>query len=72
MFSINDMAQPNIQIPISKIDLFIDRVLAEKDETLHSLSQALLFKLERAPMISVAEVMIYPHVLQRIMERSKK
>jgi DNA-binding PadR family transcriptional regulator len=58
-----------LQVPVEKLDLFIDRVLAEKDETLYSMAQALQYKLQQAPMISVAESQIYPLVLNRIAQR---
>ena len=71
MVNFNDMfqQQDQIQVPIGKLDLFIDRVVAEKDETLYSLAQALQHKLQQAPMISVAEAQIYPLVIQRIGQR---
>ena len=58
-----------IQVPVDKLDLFIDRVLAEKDETLYSMAQALQYKLQQAPMISVAEARVYPLVLNQIAQR---
>lgn len=71
MVNFNDMfqQQDQIQVPVDKLDLFIDRVVAEKDETLYSLAQALQYKLQQAPMISVAEAQIYPLVIQRIGQR---
>lgn len=58
-----------IQVPVEKLDLFIDRVLAEKDETLYSMAQVLQYKLQQAPMISVDEAQAYPLVLNRIAQR---
>jgi len=56
-------------IPIEKINLFIDRVLAEKDETLYSMAQALQWKLQAAPMVSYPELEVYPQVLVRLKQR---
>lgn len=74
MVNFNDMfqQQEQIQVPVNKLDLFIDRVFAEKDETLYSLAQALQYKLQQAPMISVAEAQIYPLVIQRIGQRMNR
>ena len=58
----------NIKIPVEKLDLFIDRCCNERDETLYSLAQALIFKLERG-MHSVPEEEIYPKVITRIQQR---
>lgn len=71
MVNFNDMFQQHeqIQVPVSKLDLFINRVVAEKDETLYSLAQVLQYKLHQSPMISVAESQIYPLVIQRIGQR---
>ena len=57
------------QVTVEKLDLFINRVLAEKDETPYSLAQALQYKLQQAPMISVAEAQVYPLVLNQIAQR---
>lgn len=56
---------------IEEIDLFIDRVMKEKDETLYSMHQAIVFKLERQPH-SLVESEIYPLVLERLVERYNK
>ena len=64
--------QPQIQVTIEQLDKFIDRVVAEKDETLYTLAQSLQWKLTQAPMISVAEASIYPLVLNRISQRMNK
>ena len=58
-----------LQVPVEKLDMFIDRVIAEKDETLYSLAQTLQYKLHQAPMISVAEAQVYPLVINRIAQR---
>lgn len=73
MINFNDMFgnQNTYQVNVtdSQLDEFIDRVIAEKYETLYSLAQALQYKIQQAPMISVAEVQIYPLVIQRIGQR---
>lgn len=73
MINFNDIFgnQNNYQVdmPTTEIDEFIDRVINEKDETLHSMAQALQWRLQQAPMISVAEVQTYPLVIQRIGQR---
>jgi hypothetical protein len=43
--------------------------MSEKDETLYSMAQVLQYKLQQAPMISVAESQVYPLVIQRIQQR---
>lgn len=70
MINFNDVfGGEQIQVPVEKLDLFIDRVLAEKDETLYSLAQSLQYKLYQAPMVSVAEAQVYPLVINRIVQR---
>lgn len=59
-------------IPLEKLDLFINRVVAEKDETLYTMAQAIQWKLHQSPMVSLEELRIYPKVLQRIQERMQK
>lgn len=61
--------QQQIQVTVDQLDKFIDKVIAEKDETLYTLAQSLHWKLTQAPMISVAEANIYPLVLNRISQR---
>lgn len=56
-------------IPIEKLNLYIDRVLAEKDETLYSMAQALQWKLQAAPMVSYLELEVLPQVLIQIKKR---
>lgn len=51
-----------------ELDKFIDKIVAEKDETLYSTFQAIAFKLERG-VHSLPEGEIYPLVLNRIKER---
>lgn len=76
MINFNDMFgnqnSYQVDIPTTKIDEFIDRVITDKDETLHSMAQALQWKLQQAPMISVAEANTYPLVINRIIERMGK
>ena len=69
---INVQQQPNPDITVEKIDEFINKVVAEKDETLYSLAQALQWKLQAAPMVSFPEVEVYPLVLGRLQERLNK
>lgn len=70
MINFNDVfGGEQIQVPVEILDLFIDRVLAEKDETLYSMAQVLQYKLQQAPMISVAEAQVYPLVINRIAQR---
>jgi hypothetical protein len=64
--------QQQINVTVEQLDKFIDRVIAEKDETLYTLAQSLQWKLTQAPMISVAEASIYPLVLNRIAQRINK
>jgi len=59
-------------IPIEKLNLYIDRVLAEKDETLYSMAQALQWKLQAAPMVSYPELEVLPQVLHIIQQRLNK
>lgn len=61
--------QQGVNVTQQQLDKFIDRVVAEKDETLYSLAQNLQYKLQAAPMVSVAEAQVYPLVLQRIAQR---
>lgn len=68
----NVQQNPNPDITVEKIDEFINKVVAEKDETLYSLSQALQWKLQAAPMVSFPEVEVYPLVLGRLQERLNK
>lgn len=56
-------------IPIEKIDEFINRVLAEKDENLFSMMQSLQWKLQAAPICSFPELEVYPQVLVRLKQR---
>ena len=69
---VNVQQQPNPDITVEKIDEFINKVVAEKDETLYSLAQALQWKLQAAPMVSFPEVEVYPLVLGRLQERLNK
>lgn len=71
MINFHDMFgdSEQLQVPVEKLDLFINRVLAEKDETLYSLAQTLQYRLHQAPMISVAESQVYPLVINRIAQR---
>lgn len=64
--------QQGVSVSQQQLDKFIDRVVAEKDETLYSLAQDLQYKIQAAPMISVAEAQIYPLVLKRIAQRLGK
>ena len=68
----NVQQNPNPDITVEKIDEFINKVVAEKDETLYSLAQALQWKLQAAPMVSFPEVEVYPLVLGRLQERLNK
>lgn len=73
MINFNDVfGGEQIQVNVEKLDLFIDRVVAEKDETLYSLAQSLQYKLQQAPMISVSEAKIYPLVINRIAQRLRQ
>jgi hypothetical protein len=62
----NNQRSSTAHIPIEKIDEFIDRVLAEKDQTLYSMTQALQWKLQAAPICSFPELEVYPQVLVRL------
>jgi hypothetical protein len=64
--------QPNPDITVEKIDKFINKVVAEKDETLYSLAQALQWKLQAAPVVSFPELEVLPMVLRRLQERLNK
>jgi hypothetical protein len=70
MVNFSEMFQQQVvNVTQQQLDTFIDRVVAEKDETLYSLAQDLQYKLQAAPMISVAEAQVYPLVLRRIAQR---
>lgn len=56
---------------IQELDKFIDRVLAEKDETPYTIYQALAFKLEQQ-MHSPVEAETYPMIINRLGERFNK
>jgi hypothetical protein len=58
-----------VTVTQAQLDTFINRVMSEKDETLYSMAQVLQYKLQQAPMISVAESQVYPLVIQRIQQR---
>lgn len=58
-----------VTVTQAQLDTFINRVVAEKDETLYSMAQVLQYKLQQAPMVSVAESQVYPLVIQRIQQR---
>jgi hypothetical protein len=73
MVNFSEMFQQQVvNVTQQQLDTFIDRVVAEKDETLYSLAQDLQYKLQAAPMISVAEAQVYPLVLRRIAQRLGK
>lgn len=55
------------QPTVEELDKFIERCCKEKDETLYSLAQALVFKLERC-VHSIPEGEIYPTVIARIQQ----
>lgn len=54
-----------------ELDLFIDRVLKEKDETSMTMFQAIVYKLKMQPH-SLPEGEIYPMVLERLQQRFGK
>lgn len=61
--------QQTTNIPVEKIDEFIQRCLTERGETLYTLAQALQWKLQAAQMISFPELEVYPLVLQRLQQK---
>jgi len=61
--------QQTITIPVEKIDAFIDACIEQKEETLYSLGQALLWWTQQAPMISIPQAQVYPLCIQRIQQR---
>lgn len=56
------------QPTVEEVDKFIDKCCNDRDETLYSLAQALIFKLERC-VHSIPEGEIYPMVIARIQQR---
>lgn len=60
--------KPSLNVPIEKIDLFIQRCLDDKDYSLYSLGQDIVYKLERC-WHSEAEAEILPKVFKRIQEK---
>lgn len=54
---------------VEDLDLFIDRCMKEKDETLFSLGQGINMYLQQSQILSYVELEVYPQVMQRIQIR---
>lgn len=51
---------------VRQMDKWIDWCCNERDQTLYTLGQACVFKLQQAPIVSFLETEVLPHVVQRI------
>lgn len=60
------------EVPVEKLDEFIQKVRDKNDETLYSLAQAISYKLNTSPILSFEEVRILPQVISRIEEKLSK
>jgi hypothetical protein len=63
----NQQQSNQVEVPVAKLDEFIDKCL-ERDETLLTLGQSLSFKLQYQ-WHSPAEGSVLPLVIQRIQQR---
>lgn len=59
-------------VPVEKLEEFIQKVRDRDDETLYTLGQRIVERLNHAQMISFEEVRILPQVLQLIETKIKK
>lgn len=55
-----------------QMDKWIDWCCKERDQTLYTLGQACVFKLQQAPVVSFLEIDVLPFVINRLNERLAK
>jgi hypothetical protein len=74
MRQMQQQQQVKVEIPVDKIDEFINKCCEKYDESLYSLAMELQNSLQGVglPYISMPQAQVYPLVLQRLKERLDK